>query len=178
MTLDDLIGKRFHDHRNDEGFTVLDVQEINGELMFVVMQYDDGVPWDEAIANEEIAEQIGWSAYGLLSEDYELVGPGPKLADACEDHDWFPTPDQLWDTAEQYDSHLYNKIVRCKRCGLSGSTVLEHGAGTVAPTMCVVFDSAKSDTKVSYSTKEYRDYPVCRSCIDEEGLQESELIWS
>lgn len=128
-TLEDFGDTRFYNHRIDEAFTLLGVEEIDGDPIYVEVQYDDGTPHDQAIADEPIADQFGWDPDGLLSAEIEPIGPGPTLEEACEVHDWFPQPDQLWESADQYDSDLYLQIARCRRCGLSGLTAMDHGQG-------------------------------------------------
>lgn len=164
MVLDDVVGHRVYNHEIGEACTIIGVDEIGADAIMALLQYDDGVFWDEQIGAEGIAEQFGWAEDGLLAEQYELLGPGPTLHEACEDHDWFPQTDDVWDSYEAMDPNLYGRFVRCKKCGLSGATAGDYGAGTHHPTMCAVCDEGAAFDDVSYTTESYYDRPVCGEC--------------
>lgn len=170
MGLENLVGKRCYNHQIEEACTIVGISNINGEPMFADLQYDDRMAHDEAIADEPIAERVGWNPDELLSEDYELIGRGPTLEHACEEHDWFPSPDRLWDSAEQMNPDPYLQIVRCKRCGLSGDMVMKYERGTLSPTLCWVCDEVSEYLEASYVTEEYPDVPVCRIVFRNKGF--------
>lgn len=134
-----LLGQRFYDKQEDEAFTVVGVTR---QPPLALLQYDDGVGWDEAASNftvnEDTARRTGLDEHGLDSERYHQLGPGPRIDHTCDpdEHDWFPRPDDLWqdvpsgDQRKQTPGHprdFYNRIARCKRCGLSGSVAGQFG---------------------------------------------------
>jgi len=134
---DRIVEQRFYDEVADEAITVIG---ITSEPPFALPQYDDGVAWDEGAANfsfdEQVAHRAGLYEYGLDSDRYRPLGPGPRIDQICdpEDHHRFPKPDQIWDglpsgeSRERIPGHprdFYDRLVRCKRCGLSGSVAGE-----------------------------------------------------
>lgn len=132
MEFPNIIGNRFYNRDIDESFTVIGIEEINGEPMMAVLQYDDGTFWDESIVDEPTGDRFGWSTHGLLGEQYEHRGPGPTITHACDKraHSWFPRPGDLWDDLESVATDkrdLYSKFARCVRCGLSLETCWDYG---------------------------------------------------
>jgi hypothetical protein len=136
---DRLVGKRFYDTERDEAFTVVG---MTSAPPLALLQYDDGVGWDEAAANftvdEDTARKAGLDEHGLDSERYRPLGPGPRIEQTCdpEEHDWFPWPNDLWqdipsdDQRKQVPGHprdFYSQIARCRKCGLSGSVAGQFG---------------------------------------------------
>lgn len=95
---DRLLGKRFYSTEAKESFIVVGVDEPG----LALLQYDDGTPWDEMcssfILDEDSAERLGLNEHGLDSEQFVPLGAGPRIQQACDvgDHDWFPSPDQVW----------------------------------------------------------------------------------
>lgn len=167
-----LVGQRFYDKQEDETFTVVG---ITGPPALALLQYDDGVGWDEAASNftvdKGIARKSGLDEYGLDSERYSKLGPGPRIDQICypEEHDWFPWPDDLWQDIPSGDQlwHIpgdprdfYSRITRCRRCGLSGVspassattgrvvTTRRRGSATSAATSCPVTISDTSATSL------------------------------
>ena len=159
------LGHRVFDHRINEAATIIDVQDIQDEVVMVILQYDDGEIWDETLAGAPFEEKMGWTPDGLLSENFELMGPGPLLQNACDEHDWFPSPDRLWNSYEDMEPDFYYKIVRCKKCGLSGHTTGNHGKGTFPPSLCASCDGATGEP--TYSAIGYEELPVCPQCAEE-----------
>ena len=134
-----LVGQRYYDREQGEAFTVVG---ITGPPALALLQYDDGVGWDEGASNftvdEDTARRAMLDKHGLDSERYRLLGPGPRIDQICEpeEHEWFPWPDDLWpdipsgDLRKQIPGHprdFYSRIARCKRCGLSGSVAGQFG---------------------------------------------------
>jgi hypothetical protein len=75
-----LIGQRFYDKQENEGFTVIGVTSTPP---LALLQYDDGVGWDEGASNftadEDTARKVGLDEHGLDSERYRPLGPGPRI---------------------------------------------------------------------------------------------------
>lgn len=171
---DRLVGKRFHNTSIDESFTIIDVQPP-----FVLLQYDDGHPWDEACTPDEFAADEAFlldvTEGGIDAAKYvQLPGGGPTLAAACEDgeHAFSPTPSDMglddrdaWIPARD----AYHAATRCKRCGLSATTLIEF-LDHAAPTICDCCEREllpETDDIVWEPTPEWLDASVCRSCADD-----------
>ena len=177
-----LVGKRFYDHANEEAFTVVGIT-AGSEL--ALLQYDDGVAWDEGASafstTEDVAFMMGLSGDGLDSERYTPLGPGPRVDQICDSdaHTWFPTPDQLWPGGPTDDLHdrletsprtLYSRLVRCKRCGLSGDVASQfsmYGRQTTGyhhpPWFCTDCGEVFDDADLEY----HGDLPYCADCVGE-----------
>jgi hypothetical protein len=170
-----LVGRRFYDASTDESFAVVGVRPP-----LVLMQYDDGVAWDEACSPDafptERARMLGLSEGGIDAERYvPLEGGGPTLADACDDgsHTFHPRPSHLglddgtWHA--RYDGRSvadrYLDLVRCSRCGLSGSVLMEFlGHGT--PTVCDRCEGEvmPGEPSVFSPTPGWADATLCGEC--------------
>lgn len=172
-----LVGQRFYDKQEDEGFTVVG---ITSEPPMALLQYDDGVAWDEGAANftfdEDVAHMANLDEDGLDSDRYRPLGSGPRLDQICEpeEHDWFPWPDDIWqgipsdDSNEQVPSpsrDFYSRLARCKRCGLSGSVAGQFGGYVKrghheTPWFCYECGEAHSGHELHY----IGDLPYCPEC--------------
>lgn len=175
-----LCGQRFFDRERNESFTVVGV---TAEPSLALLQYDDGVAWDEGTSNFAVtpfaADQARLEADGLDSERYHPLGPGPRIDQICdvEEHRWHPPLEYLWpggpptEVREQLQGHprsLYNEFVRCKRCGLSGEVASEYGSYAdcsggrhTPPWFC-------SNCRAVYPEREmvyHDDNPYCPSCV-------------
>lgn len=183
-----LIGQRFYDRSQDEAFTVVG---ITPSPPLALLQYDDGVAWDEGATNftvsGDVAEQVRLDEHGLDSDRYRSLGPGPRIDQICdpEDHAWHPWPDELWpggpspEVREQMSDHprsFYGRIVRCKRCGLSGSVAGQFGFygsdaqdAHEAPWFCLECGEAHAGSDLVYQG----DAPFCSDCasmLDDDGI--------
>lgn len=177
---DRVVGKRFYNTEIEEAFTVVGV---TGEGLLVLIQYDDGVGWDELAAPEllpdEKAEQVGVSTGGIDDSKYVQLGSGPKLAQACDEggHDWYPRPAQLgWDDVDVWRSSVENNlvadtylnVVRCRKCGLSGD-VLSQFAGHETPTVCdrCGDEVIPGEQEIVFSpTPDWMDAFLCPGCAE------------
>jgi hypothetical protein len=140
--LDDLrdrqLGHRYFDTERKKSFTV--VGFVSPGL--ALLQYDDGTALDQFASNfvgdDEAAARFDLNADGLDSEQYVPLGSGPRIQQICdvENHEWFPWPDELWpgglSDAERaatagHTRTFYNRVARCKRCGLSADVASEFG---------------------------------------------------
>lgn len=96
---DRLVGQRFYDTQEDEAFTVVG---ITPPPLLALLQYDDGVAWDEGATSftvsDEVAQQAVLEEHGLDSSRYRPLGPWPRINGICEpeDHAWQPMPDKIW----------------------------------------------------------------------------------
>lgn len=182
---DRLLGQRFFNADIGESFTVVGVTH---DGMLALLQYDDGVGWDELAAPDLLTEDeaafLGVNTGGIDETQYEPLGSGPTLDRACPDgeHDWFPRPSQLgWDDVDRWYTTIgeslvadtYLRIVRCKRCGLSGSVLLEF-AGHETPSICDCCGTdviPGEDEAVWEPTPEWRDSCLCLPCATAEREQ-------
>lgn len=58
--MENLIEKRLYNHEIDEAATIIDLTEIEGEPAMVLLQYDDGMVWDEAFVMSPLrTERVG-----------------------------------------------------------------------------------------------------------------------
>jgi hypothetical protein len=177
---DRILGNRYYDQEADESFTVVGLSSHEGEPILAFFQYDDGVVWDELATPEmlspEKAEHLRVEEGGIDSERYVPLGSGPTLGESdrlCPDgeHDWTPQPQEIWpdgvpdgipDTLAPSD--LYNRIARCKRCGLSGE-VASQLKSHATPWFCARCGEVWGD--LSYRVDGWEDTPVCPKCWDE-----------
>lgn len=176
--MDRLVGQRYFDTEAEESFTVICIDPGTG---MAILQYDDGVCWDEPpttfTMDEERAEQINLEEDGLDSERYEPHGAGPQLFQAChaDYHLWYPSPDLLWpdgppeslpetDDSPGSAQNLYRQIVRCKRCGLSGDVLGEHGSPDDWPPW---FCHECGDVVQSKDQEFVHDHIHCSECADQ-----------
>lgn len=175
-----LVGRRFYDRKQEESFTVVG---ITSRPPLALLQYDDGVAWDEGASNftvnEDVAQRAGLDADGLDSERYRPLGPGPRIDRICEpgSHEWHPWPDTIWpdgpsaEVRERIPGNPrdhYSRMVRCKRCGLSGDVAGQFGPyGTdgrhEAPWFCVECGEAHAGPDLVY----VGDFPHCPDCAAE-----------
>ncbi len=175
-----LVGQRFYDREQDEAFTVVGV---TSRPPLALLQYHDGVSWDEAASNftvsEDVAQQFRLDEHGLDSERYHPLGAGPRIDQICDpdEHDWHPWPDDIWpsgvpdEVRERVNGHprtFYDQIVRCKRCGLSGSVAGafgEYGANGLhqPPWFCFECGEAVAGHEIRY----HRDAAHCPECVPE-----------
>lgn len=172
-----LVGQRFYDEDRDESFTVVG---ITNEPPLALLQYDDGVAWDEGASNvtvsDDVARRVRLDEHGLDAERYQPLGPGPRIDQICtpEDHEWHPWPDVLWPgglseevrtAVPGHPRDLYDRIVRCKRCGLSGSVAGQFGSYGVrghhqTPWFCFECGEALPGHELEY----LGDVPLCPDC--------------
>lgn len=176
---DRLVGKRFYDTSIDEGFTVVDVRPP-----LVCLQYDDGRPWDEACAPdmfpEPVANMIDVDGGGIDAAKYRpLPGGGPTLDAACEDgdHVFYPRPSYLgidgteaWHASHEGTSirDTYLNIVRCQKCALSGSVLVEF-LGHATPKICDRCEEEvlPSEADIAFApTPEWPDCFLCGDCAE------------
>lgn len=175
---DRLVGRRFYNSEIDEAFTVIGV---TGTGSMVLIQYDDGTAWDELAAPElltdDLAGHLDLDTAGIDDSKYRPLGSGPKLSEACSegDHDWFPLPSDLgWDDVDAWQTSFgersavdtYHRIVRCRRCGLSGDVLMEF-AGHERPSVCdrCGNEILPGDEEASFSPKpEWGDAHLCEAC--------------
>lgn len=173
------VGNRFFNKEIGEGFTVVGFQRP-----LMLLEYDDGTPWDEAIAPGDFttgsASMARVSEAGMDAEKYiQLEGGGPTLQNACPDgaHDFFPLPSDLGlDDADRFFGETasnYERTTRCRRCGLSAST-LSTFLGHETPSVCHRCDSdlVPGETDIVLSPNpEWADAFLCGDCasiIEEE----------
>ena len=176
------VGKRFRDKKLDESFTVVG---FNGLLL--LMQYDDGIPWDEASApegwqnddlapeyrNEEadvetVGDMAGVTSDGIDSERYVPLGCGPTTRQMCDrgDHDIFPLPDELWPSPEVFHENKeteggrsYNCAARCVKCGLSLKAITTYQSeGLVGRSWCIDCGDIIKNEEVNWESS--------RHCVD------------
>lgn len=177
---DRVVGKRFYDTANDEALTVI---ELEGQLL--VVQYDDGIAWDEQASPEILSEgvqvMLGVSEGGIDDERYIPLGAGPRLSEACDEdeHVWSPTPTDLgWDDLDLWYSTpketalctLYSRFVRCTKCGLSGNALATF-RGQRLPTICDRCADELlpgTDELVFEPTMEWGDSTLCADCAEDE----------
>lgn len=179
-----LVGQRFYDRAQEEAFTVVGITE---RPALALLQYDDGVAWDEGASNftvsESVASQATLEKHGLDSERYQPLGPGPRIAQICDadTHEWNPNPEELWpggvpaDVRERMVDHpreIYDRIVRCKRCGLSGDVAGQFGMYGMdgneyhaPPWFCTRCRESYPDAEFEY----IGDFPYCSDCAIELG---------
>jgi hypothetical protein len=176
---DRVVGSRFYDKANDECFTVIDIDTHDGKPVLALLQYDDGVAWDEAPSPDmfppEGAEVFGLEEGGIDSERYVPMGAGPTLSQSgelCPDgsHEWNPRPDEIWpdgvpDNLPQASRarDVYNRIARCKRCGLSSDVALQYLTQDTL-WFCSNCDEVYSTEVLSYSVPGSEDVPLCPEC--------------
>jgi hypothetical protein len=165
-----VIGKRYYNTEIDESFTVIGYRDP-----LLLIQYDDGVGWDELIApnilNEELATKFDVSEHGIDDQQYRQLGAGPTLQNACAtgEHAFYPLPSDLnLDTAEKFHAvaDVYHHVVRCKKCGLSGD-VLSQFTGQFSPVVCDRCDSDIDPTQEELiwdPTPEWGDANLCGDC--------------
>lgn len=173
---DRLLGQRFYSTEAEESFTVVGVDEPG----LALLQYDDGTPWDEMcsgfLLDEDSAERLGLNEDGLDSEQFVPLGAGPRIQQACDvgDHDWFPSPDQVWpdglpdsirEVEPGHPRDLYNQFVRCKQCGFSASTVGSYAAEGhhQAPWFCHDCGEVHPGNDLVYR----REKPHCQECASQ-----------
>jgi hypothetical protein len=178
-----LVGQRFYDQEQDESFTVVGITE---HPPLALLQYDDGIAWDEGASNFTVSENVAHLSNldedGLDSDRYRPLGSGPRLDEICDSgtHKWHPMPDDIWPSGppEEMKSNprdLYNRFVRCKRCGLSGEVVIDFGVyGNrseeigAPPWFCTRCGDAYANTDLVFR----RDSLYCRDCsIDLDGVE-------
>lgn len=184
-----LVGQRFYDREQDESFTVVGFTEAPP---LALLQYDDGVAWDEGASNftvsENVAHQLRLDEDGLDSDRYRPLGCGPRLDEICDTgaHEWHPMPDDIWPSGppeevyERVAAHpreFYNRFVRCKRCGLSGDIVSQFGMygnrsgeHRTPPWYCTRCGNVYADSDLVYRG----DVPYCRDCSIELDEVETE----
>lgn len=173
-----VVGQRYYDKQNDESFTVVDVHLHEGTPTLVLLQYDDGVEWDEMptpdMIKPEDAERFGVEEGGIDSERYIQLGPGPSVKQSKElcprdGHKWAPTPDEIWPDGLPHSgsnarlSKLYHGLVRCKRCGLSGNAALEFASSVELPWFCERCGDVEEDG-LFYRVEDWEDQPICSDC--------------
>lgn len=183
---DRLVGQRFYDSEQEEAFTVVGVRT---DPPLALLQYDDGVAWDEGTSHfalsDDVATHMRLDPDGLDSERYRQLGPGPRLDQICEPdaHDWYPEPDTIWpdgppasvQTRVDNPQDTYNRLARCKRCGLSGDVAEAFGtysseANTMhtLPWFCALCDTAVAGSELVF--REDLFYcPDCASDLDDSG---------
>jgi hypothetical protein len=180
---DRLVGQRFYNTDIDEACTVVGV---SATPPMALMQYDDGMFYDEPalpeILSDEHATQLGVSSAGIEDSKYAPLGCGPTLEHACDqtEHDWTPLPSELFHDpeqsySEQYDRHRniphYDRVVRCRRCGLSGS-VLANVAGHPLPDVCarcgsdIIPGTDEDSTLLVARTDDGTNPPGCDDYVD------------
>lgn len=177
---DRLVGQRFYDTEQDEAFTVVGV---TSPPALALLQYDDGVPWDEGASNftvdEEVSHRMRLDEHGLDSDRYRQLGPGPRIDQICdvEEHEWHPWPDEVWPNGipdemwTEIPGHprtFYSRFARCKRCGLSGEVAGEFGdygsrGHHQAPWFCHECGDACAGHELVYR----RDVAHCPDCAAE-----------
>lgn len=177
-----LTGERFYDEEQEEAFTVIG---FKGPKPLALLQYDDGVGWDESaaafIVDDIVSQVAGLEEDGLDSERYFPLGSGPQIEQVCEpiEHEWYPWPDKLWphgvpdEARERIAGHprdFYNRIARCRRCGLSGAVAGKFGVyGSdsdgqhSAPWFCTECDETVAGFNLVYE----RDLPFCPDCAED-----------
>ena len=177
-----LVGERFFDRQQEEAFTVVG---ITNSPPLALLQYDDGVAWDEGVSNftvsESVASQAGLEEHGLDSDRYYALESGPRIDRICnaDKHDWYPKPDELWPESvlEEVHKHVsaptrdfYNRIARCKRCGLSGDVAAQFGMyGSNSadyhspPWFCTNCLEVATSNNLVY----HHDQPYCPECASE-----------
>lgn len=176
-----VVGKRYYDKSNDESLTVVGLSVHEGNPILSLHQYDDGVAWDEAptpdLMSPAEAEQFRVEEGGIDSERYVPLGPGPTIGrsrELCSDdgHDWTPRPDDIWpdgipeSKSDTETSELYNRLVRCKRCGLSGDVALQFD-DSETPWFCARCEEVEEGEELAYLVEGWEDLPVCADCKDE-----------
>lgn len=167
--VEDIVGSRFYDQSIEEVFQVLRVDHLADGAYLVYVQFADGTFFDYSVALEGSAMQrFGVSEF--FSSDIIPVGDLTSATARDCDHEWWPHPDDLWDSYDAYraHSHEYVKFVRCVKCGISGDTA--SFVGTWAPTMCYLCDSSTYMDNAVFHTEQYPDAPICQSCIDKHDL--------
>lgn len=176
---DRIVGNRYYDKEADESFTVVGLSSHEGKPILALLQYDDGVMWDELsmpdMLSPDDADHFRVEEGGIDSRRYRPLGPGPTLRESdrlCPDggHKWTPQPDEIWPDGVSEDvsgdsspSWLYNRITRCKRCGLSGE-VAGQLKGDDTPWFCARCDEVHEGSALSYFVDGWQDTPVCDDC--------------
>lgn len=173
-----LVGQRFYDNEQEEAFTVVG---ITSTPPLALLQYDDGVGWDEGASNftveEDIAQQAGLDEDGLDSDRYRPLGAGPRINQICDpgEHRWYPWPDKIWPSgpSEQVREEIggnprdyYARMARCKRCGLSGDVARQFGfygedSRHDTPWFCVEC----GDAYVNHNLMDRADARCCPDCV-------------
>lgn len=163
---DAYLGKRVYDNERNEVATIVEL-DLSFETPDVfLLQYANGRFWDEAFAKNLRSEKVEADEGELLGDRLELLEQGPNIQDACDHHDWYPSPDQLADSAAELDEIPYARIVRCRKCGLLGSTVFQLGVGQKPPRLCADCSGVVEDGELEY-TGELGSSPLCASCAED-----------
>ena len=83
-----IVGQRYYDRDNDESFTVVGLSVHGGTPTLALLQYDDGVAWDEMptpdMIEPDAAEHFRVEEGGIDSERYIPLGPGPSVKQSKE----------------------------------------------------------------------------------------------
>lgn len=181
---DRFVGQRFYDEANDESLTVVDVTSNDGVPVLVLLQYDDGIAWDESATPDTFGTEawstlVGVEQGGIDSQRYTPLGSGPTISESytlCSggSHEWTPWPDEIWPEGLPHfpddmttPRNLYDRLVRCSRCGLSGGVAAEY-MGHEAPWFCGGCDKAFTDDELVFDAPGWGDTLVCESCAESE----------
>lgn len=176
-----LVGERFYDSEQDEAFTVVG---FTPAPPLALLQYDDGVAWDEAASaftvDADTAAASGLDEDGLDAARYRPLGPGPRIDRICpaDGHEWTPWPDQVWpngptpelrSAVEGRPRDRYTRLARCSRCGLSGDVAGQFGfygsdGSHGTPWFCTDCGDAFTHTDLVYRG----DFQYCRDCAPAE----------
>lgn len=176
------VGNRYYNTEINEGFAVVG---IKNDLL--ILQYHDGTEQDEdptpsQFKNEQIRELVNLAEDGIEDTKYvQLPGGGPTLQHACRNqhHDYYPLPSDLnITTYSEWQAHIpdYNRIVRCRKCGLSAdviSTHLQHDT----PGFCARCNNEINpieEARAIYSPVEgWEDLSVCTLCASDLAMADT-----